>query len=141
MYILVENELIKKYPYYYEDLRQDNPNVSFPYNPSAELLAERNVFIVKNTSLPEYDSSKQYVEEETPVFDGEQWVKTWRVVDLSQEEIDSFILENNANIARSKMYAYQEESDPLFFKWQRGECDKQEWLDKVQEIRQRFDNV
>lgn len=33
--------------------------------------------------------------------------------------------------------AYQLESDPLFFKWQRGEATKQDWLDKVQEIKER----
>ena len=34
--------------------------------------------------------------------------------------------------------AYQEEADPLFFKSQRGEATKQEWLDKIKEIRNRF---
>jgi hypothetical protein len=29
------------------------------------------------------------------------------------------------------------EADPLFFKWQRGEATKQEWLDKVEEIESR----
>lgn len=38
----------------------------------------------------------------------------------------------------SRRVAYREESDSLFFKWQRGEIEKQEWLDKVQEIRERF---
>ena len=30
------------------------------------------------------------------------------------------------------------EADPLFFKWQRGEATEQEWLDKVQQIRERY---
>jgi hypothetical protein len=34
--------------------------------------------------------------------------------------------------------AYIAESDPLFFKVQRGEATKQEWLDKIEEIKQRF---
>lgn len=34
--------------------------------------------------------------------------------------------------------AYQAESDPLFFKYQRGEATEQEWLDKVAEIKARF---
>lgn len=34
--------------------------------------------------------------------------------------------------------AYKLESDPLFFKWQREEGTKQEWLDKVDEIRNRY---
>ena len=34
--------------------------------------------------------------------------------------------------------AYANESDPLFFKWQRGEITKQEWQDKIAEIRARY---
>jgi hypothetical protein len=34
--------------------------------------------------------------------------------------------------------AYKLEADPLFFKAQRGEATQQEWLDKVEEIKQRF---
>lgn len=34
--------------------------------------------------------------------------------------------------------AYAEEADPLFFKWQRGEKTKEEWENKVAEIKERF---
>lgn len=34
--------------------------------------------------------------------------------------------------------AYKNESDPIFFQWQRGEKTEQEWLDKVEEIKQRY---
>jgi hypothetical protein len=34
--------------------------------------------------------------------------------------------------------AYRDESDPLFFKYQRGEATQQEWLDKIDEIRNRY---
>jgi len=34
--------------------------------------------------------------------------------------------------------AFVTEADPLFFKWQRGEATEQEWLDKVQQIRERY---
>lgn len=37
-----------------------------------------------------------------------------------------------------RMAAYQAEADPLFFKWQREESTKQEWLDKVEEIKNRY---
>lgn len=33
---------------------------------------------------------------------------------------------------------YRNESDPLFFKWQRGEGTQQVWLDKVAEIKARY---
>jgi hypothetical protein len=34
--------------------------------------------------------------------------------------------------------AFQAEADPLFFKWQAGEIDKQEWVTKREEIRDRY---
>jgi len=34
--------------------------------------------------------------------------------------------------------AYRAESDPLFFKYQRGEATEQEWLDKIEEIKLRY---
>lgn len=37
--------------------------------------------------------------------------------------------------------AYQAESDPLFFKAQRGEGTTQNWLDKVEEIKARYPNT
>jgi len=34
--------------------------------------------------------------------------------------------------------AYKNESDPIFFMWQRGEATEQEWLDKIEEIKLRY---
>ena len=33
---------------------------------------------------------------------------------------------------------YQKEADPLNMKWQRGDATEQEWLDKIEEIKERF---
>lgn len=43
-----------------------------------------------------------------------------------------------ARIEQLRFQAYTKESDPLFFKWQRGEGTEQAWLDKVAEIKQRY---
>lgn len=40
--------------------------------------------------------------------------------------------------ALARQSDFQAESDPLFFKWQRGEVEQQVWLDKVTEIRARY---
>jgi hypothetical protein len=39
---------------------------------------------------------------------------------------------------QNRRSAYEKESDPLFFKAQRGEATMQEWLDKVAEIKARY---
>jgi len=44
--------------------------------------------------------------------------------------------DNYMNYLRGK--AYVAESDPLYFKWKRGEATEQEWLDKVAEIKTRY---
>jgi hypothetical protein len=41
-------------------------------------------------------------------------------------------------ITALRLAAYQAESDPLFFKWQRGEGTEQAWLDKIEQIKTRY---
>lgn len=41
-------------------------------------------------------------------------------------------------VERQRLEAYRTESDPLFFKAQRGEATQQEWLDKIAEIKLRY---
>ena len=38
----------------------------------------------------------------------------------------------------NRQIAYTQEADPLFFKYQRGEATEREWLDKIEEIRERY---
>lgn len=59
------------------------------------------------------------------------------VVRRTEEEIikdPAYATVQSENRAR----AYKDESDPLFFKYQRGEVTKQEWLDKVAEIKAKY---
>lgn len=41
-------------------------------------------------------------------------------------------------LQRLRRKAYQLESDPLFFEYQRGDIEKSVWIDKVQEIKDRY---
>lgn len=38
----------------------------------------------------------------------------------------------------SRKVAYQEEADPIYFEYQRGEKTREDWLEKVLEIKLRF---
>ena len=40
-----------------------------------------------------------------------------------------------AEVEAARRWAYQNESDPLFFGWQRGEDTEQAWLDAVQAVK------
>jgi hypothetical protein len=82
-----------------------------------------------NTSYPK-DVDNTYTWENDGYWLG--WVND------SEEEILTQINSANEN---ARFMAYRNESDPLFFKAQRGEITQQEWLDKINEIKTRFPNT
>jgi len=43
----------------------------------------------------------------------------------------------NEKAAKKRQLAYEKESDPIFFDWQRGEATKEDWLEKISEIKAR----
>lgn len=45
---------------------------------------------------------------------------------------------HNEKMKKEREIAYQTETDPLFFKAQRGEVTMEEWQNKVAEIKTRF---
>ena len=87
MYVKINNGVIEHYPYTLERLRSDNPNVSFPKEPSDELLSECGVFPVGYQSQPEYNRLTQRVDHalEPELIEG-KWVLRREVVDLSPEQ-------------------------------------------------------
>lgn len=128
---------IEKYPYSIDELRRDNPNVSFSGNMPEERLAEWGVFPVLPADYPQVDHKKNVVEE-TPNNVGGKWYQDFAVVDASPEEIAEREAALLASAKQNRAEAYKLESDPLFFKWQRGEATQQQWLDKVTEIKARY---
>lgn len=87
MYALVENGQIKIYPYTPEQLRQDNPNVSFPVEMTNKALAAWGVFPVLVLSPPAADHTQNRVEG-VPVMDASgRWAQSWQVVPASEEQV------------------------------------------------------
>jgi len=41
-------------------------------------------------------------------------------------------------IQKFRRLAYQEEADPIYFEFQRGDATEQDWLDKINEIKARY---
>jgi hypothetical protein len=139
MYVLAPNQIVDKFPYSTNDLRKDNPQVSFPKNPSLDLLASYSVFPVVSTSA-QYDPDTQVVEQTGCVYnaDRHRWQTAWTVRDKTVEELQAEADAYAAQVEAQRADAYRNESDPLFFKSQRGEATHQEWLDKVVEIKARY---
>lgn len=140
MYVKLKNGVIDVYPYSVYQLKQDNPQTSFPEDIPDERLAEFDVYPVVAADYPQVDHTKNVVEED-PNFVNGVWYQDYTVVDASPEEIAQREADMNNEAKQNRINAYRDESDPLFFKWQRGEATEQEWLDKVAEIKARFPEV
>lgn len=117
------------------DLRKDH---SFSSNPSNELLAELGVYPLVPSEQPVIDPITQDLAEGIPVQQDGQWVQTWVVTQAMPESIAQRQIEHDARVEAQRAEAYRTESDPLFFKAQRGEATMQDWLDKVAEIKMRY---
>lgn len=105
-YALTDGLNVKTYPYSTGLLRRDNPNVSFPANPSDAQLAEWMVFPVADAAQPGYDPLTQRVVEGQPARVGNAWTQTWTVEQLSAAEaaqardtaLESLRTERNARL-------------------------------------------
>jgi hypothetical protein len=138
MHALINNGAVEKYPYTIGNLRRDNPHTSFPKRPSDEMLEDWNMYVVARVDRPDVDPITQNISEQTPVLVKGQWTQVWAVTDATPEEIAERQEQQLEQAKAQRADAYREEADPLFFKYQRGECSEQEWLDKIEEIRERF---
>jgi len=88
MLVLVENQTVKSYPYSLNQLKTDNPNVSFPSVVSEATLASFGVFTVTATNPPGFDPSVNVVED-TPVFDKGVWTQVWKTQPATAEEVSA----------------------------------------------------
>jgi hypothetical protein len=86
-YALTDGPNIKVYPFSVDQLRRDNPNVSFPAIPTDAQLAEWMVFPVVDAVEPDYDPLTQRVVEGQPARSGDAWTQTWVVEQLSVTEV------------------------------------------------------
>lgn len=137
MHALILDGAVAKYPYTIGNLRKDNQRTSFPKRLSDEALQDWNVYVVARVDRPDVDYTKN-VNEGTPVLQGYQWTQVWDVTEASAEEIAQRKAYLTAQAEANRAEAYRTESDPLFFKWQRGSATEQEWLDAVAAIKARY---
>lgn len=85
------------YPYSIGQLRVDNPNTSFPEQPTPAQLAEFNTFFVSPTPQPSYDWITETCVEGTPAKTGEEWLQTWVVTQNTPEQITANEAQARAN--------------------------------------------
>jgi len=82
MFVKVEDGAASNYPYTVDNLRMDNPQVSFPDPAPESLLAEHGVFPVKIAVHPAINADTQDLVYDTmPHEEGGEWVLGVRVED------------------------------------------------------------
>lgn len=86
MQILANNNTLISCPYSFGKLKQDNPQVSFPANPTGVLLEHFGVYEVSPVDPPVCNPATQRVEDSTPIFQGNKWTQTWAIVPLTVQE-------------------------------------------------------
>jgi hypothetical protein len=102
MYVLAPNQTAEIFPYSIGALRRDNPNTSYPRNPSDAVLANWNVFPVVEQSPPEYNPANQNLNQLNPTLVGGQWMQTWQVTAASAEEIAERLQNKEAEVRQQR---------------------------------------
>lgn len=136
MYVKVANGAVEQFPYTLGNLRRDNPNTSFPKNPSDEMLVDWGVYPVSTTDQPSFDVKTQNVsQDDSPTLNGAAWELGWTVSNKTADEVTSYnnqIAERN-RITRDKLLAdsdwTQMNDSPL------SNEDKTAWATYRQELR------
>jgi hypothetical protein len=85
LYAKIINGAVADYPYSLAKLQAENPNVSFPKQPTDELLTEYNVLPVVAIAQPSPTLTQEPVEQTPQIVNG-QWTQVWAMVDVSPEE-------------------------------------------------------
>ena len=87
MYVLAPNQTVETFPYSIGALRRDNPNTSFPANPTDQTLAEWNVFPVIDKPAPACNPATQNCNQINPTLVAGKWEMTWAVTPATPEQI------------------------------------------------------
>jgi len=86
MYIKVKDSEIT-YPYTLDDLKADNPNVSFPKNLTDEIINSFSTYRVINVPVDIDEDYQHNYSEGTPTQSGSVYVQNWIITDATPEEI------------------------------------------------------
>ena len=80
--------VVEAWPYFDEQLRLDNPNVSFPAVTADLDLSAFNAFEIHQDAAPVTNWGQRLVADEPEFINGE-WSSVWSVVDLTASEIEA----------------------------------------------------
>lgn len=89
--VKVVDGVLIKFPYTMDDLRIDNPNISFPEEPSDEILNSYNVYRVYYHPYPEFDRRTHRLSiAQVPTLVNDVWTMNHQVTAKTPEEIQEY---------------------------------------------------
>ena len=104
MYAKIKDGSVEKYPYSITDLKQDNPNVSFPKVLNTSTLNSFGTYEVVIDSKPTYNSVTQTINKKsTPELVSGTWTLKWETKDKPQEDIDQEKVDEQNNIRSERV--------------------------------------
>ena len=101
-YVLAPNQTVQIFPYSARELRRDNPNVSFPSNPSDSTLADWNVFPVADRPAPSFDPATESCNQVNPTLENGEWVTTWQVSTVDADEISERLADESEFVRQDR---------------------------------------
>jgi len=101
-YVKAEGSSVTKFPYSIDDLKNDNPNTSFPVDIPNSTLADWKVYPVQVGPKPEVNPDQDAVLKDMPDYINNGWVLGWLVKQKTDQEIaqlaDEVRAERNAKL-------------------------------------------
>jgi hypothetical protein len=89
MYVKIINNQVSIFPYNMDNLRRENPTVSFPAIVPESTLVKYGVYLVSYQNNPTYNfKTQKVIASDIPVLIDNKWTITRSVIDLTDEEIE-----------------------------------------------------
>ena len=106
LYLKAINDQVEQYPYSLGQLRKDNPNTSFPRQPSLAGLAEFNMYPVTEVT-PTLAEGEKLVKVWTPTLVSGEWILPHQAVAKTAEDLatESAVAWANLREQRDKLLA------------------------------------
>jgi len=106
LYLKAIDNVVEKYPYSLGQLRKDNPNTSFPRQPSLAGLAEFNMYPVTEVT-PTLADGEKLVKVWTPTLVSGEWILPHQAVAKTVEDLatESEVAWANLREQRNKLLA------------------------------------
>lgn len=134
-YVLAPNQTVHTFPYSVRQLRRDNPNVSFPSNPSDSTLASWNVFPVADRLQPSFDRATENCSQVNPTFENGEWVTTWQVTTVDTDEIAERLTDESEIVREDRNQRLADSDWTQFNDSPLTTADKTAWATYRQQLR------